>query len=186
MPDAKTGGRPADIGAVVVAGAEAGIDPDGEFPAGKQSAEGVDLGDGARIEENTLLNQVSEVGREFLGRKLDMVWWDTDAEGALDLVAAAGVNVQARIGEDLEDRARRAGFHGVAGGEAESVRKVKNELRLALERLLVIHENRGAELALNRPRDFSGEEWDFHIQSCSSHTTSHAEIACGSTGVNES
>jgi len=128
VPDAEAGGRSADVGAVVVAGAEAGIDPDRKLAAREESAERVDLSDRAGIKEDALVNEGFKVVRKFLGSELDMTRRDADAQRALGFVAAAGVNMQTGIGEDLEDRPRRAGLHGVTGGQAEGIGKSRTRL----------------------------------------------------------
>ena len=87
--------RPAaHVRPVVVAGAEARVEPDRELAARKELAEGAELVDRAGVVEDAALDEALQVLRDLLGGDLDALRGDARCEGSLGLEAGACVDVE--------------------------------------------------------------------------------------------
>src|ERR1035438_10207652 len=149
MPDAETGRRPADVCPVVVPRTKTGIDPNRQLMAGKQCPKCVDLCNRAGIELDSPGHQFLQIVRHLLRCELNSFRRNTGAERALDLIAAAGINMQTGIGQHLDHCACWTSFRRITGRQAESIGKAKYQTGLMLQRPLIIYENRCPKLPMD-------------------------------------
>ena len=158
VPNAETRRGAADIGAVAVARAQAGVDAYRNLALRKELAVGGELMQRAGVEEHALIHQFGQVVGQLLRGDLDLVGGYAGADGPQGFVAATGVDVQARAVEDSDHSGRRAGFHRIAGGEAKGVGEGQGLLGLVFQRFLVVDKGRGPEALLDGLDLVRGEE----------------------------
>ena len=173
MPDAETGRRPADVCPVVVPRTQTGIDPKRQLTAGKQRPKCVDLCNRAGIEQDAPVHQFLQIVRHLLRCELNSFGGNTGAERALDLIAAAGINMQTGIGQHLDHCACWTSLHRISGRQAESIGKAKYQAGLMLQRPLIIYKNRCPKLTMDKTCFFFSKKRDrFHTCSLLCHALS--------------
>ena len=77
-------------------------------------------------------HQFLQIVRHLLRGELNSFRGNACAERALDFIAAAGIQMQTRIGQYLEHCACRTSLHRITGRQAESVGKAEYQTSLML------------------------------------------------------
>ena len=164
MPDAEGGVGAADIGFAVGAGSGAGVETHAHFGAGELFAEAFELTQRAGVDKHSGLHEVGEIFRQLLRGERDAGGGDVGLERALHFPTRGGVEVQAGLDEEAQDRRVRAGLHGETHGETEGAREGERGGCLGAQRGLRIHVGRRAIIGGYAPGGGGREEAElFHI-----------------------
>ena len=145
VPDAEAGRGPADVGALGAARTQAGIEADTQRPARKALGKDAQLFQRAGIELHPRGMEFGEIRGQFLRGQRDLVRGNARFEGAFDLEARTGVEVQAEPVEQAEHVAVRQCLHGIARRQAERVGKLQHALCRLRQSRLVVHVHGRAE-----------------------------------------
>ena len=124
VPNAKTCCRATNVGPVRPAGTETGVETNAEFLSWKILAKITKLIKRTRIEQHAGLMQVFEILWQLLSGQRNFFCGNAGFHRPFDLKTGAGIKVQPQTVKQTEDITVGQGFHGIAWGQAEGMRKV--------------------------------------------------------------
>eukprot|EP00968_Pinguiococcus_pyrenoidosus_P009585 scaffold743_cov267-Pinguiococcus_pyrenoidosus.AAC.24 len=152
VPHAKARVRAAHVGLAGAAGAHARVEADAHLAARKRLAVPLQLAERAGVDLDAHFHQLLEVVGELLAAERDVAGGHASRHRAAHLEAGAGVNVQAQVGEELEDGGIRARLHGKARRQAVRIGKCQRFLGRIGQHGLAVHVGGRSDLR----SDFSG------------------------------
>ena len=112
-PDPEAGGRAAHVRLAGAPASEARVEAQPRGPAGEGLAEALHLRERAEVDLHALFHELGEEVGQFLRREGDALRGHARRKRAPDLVARAGVEVEAHGGEELQDGRVRGRLHCV-------------------------------------------------------------------------
>mmetsp|Transcript_597 Transcript_597/g.1947 ORF Transcript_597/g.1947 Transcript_597/m.1947 type:complete len:400 (+) Transcript_597:586-1785(+) len=172
VPDAKRGGRAADVRLSGASRAEPGVEPHTELRravATPQPPVLCELAQRARVELDPEIEQLGQVGGRLLRGEGDAARRDARRDGAPHLVPGGGVHVQAEPVKGLQHGGVWARLHGEADRQAVCTREGQRRLRLRLERRLRVDVRRSAVAVLHLARGRLREEAQPLVGALGSH-----------------
>ena len=134
-PEARVGAR--HIGAVVVPGALARIQPHTDVSARERSPKSIELRQRARRDADPGAHQLLEVVSQHLGRELHAGRLDSGGDRTSSFMHGTRVEVESTLGEQTEDGASRVRLHRVARREAKRSAE-RNDCRRACTKCALV------------------------------------------------
>ena len=144
MPNTKGGVRSANVGLTGTARATARVKAKTDFMAWEGLTDPFELQEGASVHVHSFTKESGEIFRDFLRRERDTLGRDTREHRAPDFPARTGIEMEALVREDLQDRGIRAGLHGKSDRYAEGVREGQHGVSLGLQGGLIVNKAGGA------------------------------------------
>ena len=179
VPDAEAGRRPAGVGPVGRAAAEAGVHAHRDLAPGGQAAQHLELVERAGVDQHAGLEELRQPRGRHLRGELDLARREAGPPRALDLVVAGGIDVQAELAEEREDAVVRVRLHGVAQRVAERRRECQRGARGRLQGGALVDVRRSAE-ALPHLGGARGRQSSLHSPATSTARPSAMLVATAS------